>query len=548
MNASEALEYERHSVRERARVGETILETIVGGRREDGHALFLRARIIDGGPAERRGQESFQAPHKDTLPSPLIRPFTPPVMDHDDDAEKLDWGNEDDEQAMGIDPTLRTAGDDAEDAVSIGGDVDDMQEFYAYQSRTQQQESAEPAPADAEQRRPPDEPQPVAPRAKGRRDKTPERPARKDTSRRGNPPQMKHALPPKPSVPPPPPKPQRVAPPKPPAQAIDYRPEHERRRPPPNDPDVLPPPWESRQSRTGPEIYYYNPQTHENTWVRPTWDNVSDDDRHPRPIGRREPSISPPRPRTENGAPANTSSRAAPPTQRRVDAEYTTGRNDPDRYYRPGDASGSNGLDGTRLRSLTRSASPHYRVQPVMPRDERTTHRNWESPSVEPRAVAPPHEERRWVPRGQDPASSPVEPRRERPVSPVAVRHAPTRDHRIPPYEQDSNGHESVGTHWSAPNTSTLCLSCRLPISRLRLRAHAPPGVDEKMGASRHISSCLGSRARAPSGFFMLDQRMILDRSCSPASCFLLPSPLPAEQRPYVPPSLFVSYRTRNWP
>ncbi|RDX46196.1 hypothetical protein OH76DRAFT_1457354 [Lentinus brumalis] len=66
----------------------------------------------------------------------------------DDDGERLDWGNDDDEpqngseQYTGYSPRQSTGGytgapEDAEDAISLGGDDEDEREFYANHSSEQ---------------------------------------------------------------------------------------------------------------------------------------------------------------------------------------------------------------------------------------------------------------------------------------------------------------------------------------------------------------------------------------------------------------------------
>lgn len=61
----------------------------------------------------------------------------------EDDAERVDWGNDDDELQAPPEsypsnsPRQATggyAGEDAEDAVSLGGDDEDEREFYAHHS------------------------------------------------------------------------------------------------------------------------------------------------------------------------------------------------------------------------------------------------------------------------------------------------------------------------------------------------------------------------------------------------------------------------------
>ena len=76
---------------------------------------------------------------RSSSPSPLLS-YIPAMTD--DEAERVDWGNDDDEHPAisdsyaNLSPTDRYGGpeEDAEDAVSLGGDDDYEREYYADQA------------------------------------------------------------------------------------------------------------------------------------------------------------------------------------------------------------------------------------------------------------------------------------------------------------------------------------------------------------------------------------------------------------------------------
>ena len=107
-----------------------------------------------------------KAPRPSLFPSlTLPRPLSPTTMD--DDAEVLDWGNEDDEsqaadsykgqtQARSLSGTaLASSGDqeEVEDAVSLGGDEDEDVYPYATESVYREQ-TPQPQPGDTRSRTP----------------------------------------------------------------------------------------------------------------------------------------------------------------------------------------------------------------------------------------------------------------------------------------------------------------------------------------------------------------------------------------------------------
>jgi hypothetical protein len=154
--------------------------------------------------------------------------------------DRLDWGHEDE---LGIVP--RTVDmDDAEDAVSLGGDEED--EFLTSQSR---------APHPPPKSRPP-RPDPPAERTDPGDPALPPAPT----------PALVHALPPKPvlsTVP-------FVHPSHPSiieATAMASRADRDTRNG--DADDALPPAWEVKYPRHGRGVYYYNIHTQESTWSRP---------------------------------------------------------------------------------------------------------------------------------------------------------------------------------------------------------------------------------------------------------------------------------------
>lgn len=241
-----------------------------------------------------------------------------------DEGEELDWGGEEDEhygehaQAF-VDVKMQDCNrhskdgshrvgetGDTEDAVSIGGEEDDMQELVAFQSRTQLGNSGD----DEETVTPPRTHSNVSENriqrdvgTTSKRDKESPPDSRSDSNRSS----LKHALPPKPvSVGPPPSFRGRTKPNPSPMRGND-REHHSRRRDSERDlrkeadrdggvgrdrdranssgklPAVavaslqhgpLPPDWEVRRPRDptkADNIYYFNIRTEESTWERPQW-------------------------------------------------------------------------------------------------------------------------------------------------------------------------------------------------------------------------------------------------------------------------------------
>ncbi|KAI0634716.1 hypothetical protein C8Q77DRAFT_1054193, partial [Trametes polyzona] len=213
----------------------------------------------------------------------------------EDDTERLDWGNDDDEQQappesyQGYSPRQaggEYAGEDAEDAVSLGGDDEDEQEFYAHHTtesvsvggnvlltKTTTVAHSHPVKRDAQRQSSTSSQHARAPS----QSKNPESPGgglRRTHSASTLPPPLTHALPPKPVVAPPP----HFRPPSPAgpgilASAMVHRQKKSngsgKSNSGPDGPDALPPDWEIRYSRNGNQAYYFNIKTEESTWTRP---------------------------------------------------------------------------------------------------------------------------------------------------------------------------------------------------------------------------------------------------------------------------------------
>lgn len=210
----------------------------------------------------------------------------------EEDAEVLDWGNEDDEmqsldtlrgyaQQNQSDGGVATGGDfeEAEDAVSLGGDEDEEADAYASVP-----DDSEQVPVEQDgstyppllERISVDEGIDVQQESSGRSTKPPSRKAGPTMARRSQSVgKLTHALPPKPIVAPPPFIPTTTVHPTTLASSMIYR---ERRangisKPLSNSQDThdaLPPDWEVRYPRNGGrEGYFYNTRTHESTWTRP---------------------------------------------------------------------------------------------------------------------------------------------------------------------------------------------------------------------------------------------------------------------------------------
>ncbi|KAH7882326.1 hypothetical protein F5I97DRAFT_1794177, partial [Phlebopus sp. FC_14] len=206
----------------------------------------------------------------------------------EDDAEILDWGHE--EEGIASNGEQRSfAAEDAEDAVSLGGDEED--EFLSYRSRVPQDTTyrGQTPPRSVQQMVKQDGPNIEADAQRFRLSQpseraesgTPSKEQNKSSALEQSPilgrthsfGKLMHALPPKPvvsSVP-------FVHPSHPSiieATAMASRSDRDKRNGGSksiiHDSDPLPPGWEIRHPRSGHGIYYYNVRTEESTWTRPT--------------------------------------------------------------------------------------------------------------------------------------------------------------------------------------------------------------------------------------------------------------------------------------
>ncbi|KAH9912740.1 uncharacterized protein B0H18DRAFT_229032 [Fomitopsis serialis] len=201
----------------------------------------------------------------------------------EDDAEVLDWGHEDDKQ------TAQHGPEDVEDAVSLGGDEDDMQDCYPYQA-TEQEVAAQP---------------PILIRRLMASENRMARSSWGATSQSGFAPpatfsvcrQAHSCTSPEPAL--------SVAPVHPsPAQASTLASSMIQREPRTNDlgmpvsgsnHDALPSDWELRQARSGGGEQYYNTKTHESTWTQPVSGKSSPAKDKERGVSRGREGVSPSR-------------------------------------------------------------------------------------------------------------------------------------------------------------------------------------------------------------------------------------------------------------
>ncbi|KAI0360333.1 hypothetical protein OH77DRAFT_1393607, partial [Trametes cingulata] len=213
----------------------------------------------------------------------------------DDDAERVDWGNDDDETQAPADsyPSYSPrqtiggyAGEDAEDAVSLGGDDEDEREFFAHHvteqvsisggnvlhTKTTTVAHTHSAKRDA-QRQSATSSQHARTPSQSKRSESPSSGLRRTQSANSLPPPM-HALPPKPALVPPHYRPPSPAGPGILASAMIPRQKKSggsgKSSTGPDGGDPLPPDWEIRYPRNGgKDVYYFNVKTEESTWIRP---------------------------------------------------------------------------------------------------------------------------------------------------------------------------------------------------------------------------------------------------------------------------------------
>lgn len=195
----------------------------------------------------------------------------------EDETEVLDWGNEEEDQDIA---ETGLVAEDAEDAVSLGGDEDD--EFLTYQTRVSQvttQRTQSPSKTEKQEN------------AAGvdARGKAPERDKPKTPTRHPHETQiapepipalnrqlsfgkLTHALPPKPvvsSVPFMHPSHPSIIEATAMAARVDLDKKNGSVSKSATSGDVLPVDWEVRHPRNGRGVYYYNSRTKESTWTRP---------------------------------------------------------------------------------------------------------------------------------------------------------------------------------------------------------------------------------------------------------------------------------------
>ncbi|KAH0834701.1 hypothetical protein J3R83DRAFT_10232 [Lanmaoa asiatica] len=282
----------------------------------------------------------------------------------EDDAEVLDWGHEEEDGVAAHGSEQRTFSiDDAEDAVSLGGDEED--EFLTYQSRVPQDtvhRAYSPPKSSRQQRQDPSKAYSDSPRQHHSQEQPTERTGFGDQSSLpgrtltfGT---LVHALPPKPvvsSVP-------FVYPSHPSiieATAMASRADRDKRNGAASKASVhdhndsLPPGWEVKYPRNGRGVYYYNIHTQESTWTRPTAPNTREkrgewsdrrDDPLDKPLPIRNDEILIPRVGRAEGS----------------DMSYD------DRHYRPGETT----------RREERPAPSTQRIDSYVPDSYSPNHRN----------------------------------------------------------------------------------------------------------------------------------------------------------------------------
>lgn len=307
----------------------------------------------------------------------------------EEDTEVLDWGHEDDEQTA-----QRSSGDgrdnwrdreDAEDAVSLGGDEDDMQNFYAYQVNEQDaskgQASTLKSSSTAQTQIQPSKRDLQREASSGSVSQKPpaSQSQESDSTQLGRSQsfgKLTHALPPKPVV--------SVDPYIHPSPATtstlaSSMVQRERRT---NgfksasggNGGDLPADWEIRVPRSGgSEHYYYNVKTHESTWTRPgpvSGKSSPSKDTESGSMQARD-GRSPARNGTSNKVRASSSERRATAESARNEAKRKASPGGElsyeDRHYRPGGAAGPEERGGS-VQPLFADAS-HAAPRPPSPKN-----------------------------------------------------------------------------------------------------------------------------------------------------------------------------------
>ena len=329
----------------------------------------------------------------------------------EEDSELLDWGNEDDEsQAQASYSSHYSQRNsivhDTEDAVSLGGDDDDLQEFSAYQSGPIQNTEQYSLPKSSRSSLSPLRHQTPPPNRR-EHSGSPDKYSRRNDSPsliRSQPLSMAkltHALPPKPvlasaSIARSPPLASTLA-----SSMIqrDRRSNGQSRGKSVSveASDGLPPDWEVRYPRSGGrEAYYYNVRTHESTWTRPQASvRVASPAKDSKDSRARSPS---------RGADDSVHSQVLPKTAPRKDAKRrasspaaaTNEMTYEDRHYRPGDSS-ANAHTDRASRPQARPLSPARSQTP--PRREVNARRDYSrspSPANDSWRPAARDEDRSW--------------------------------------------------------------------------------------------------------------------------------------------------------
>lgn len=319
----------------------------------------------------------------------------------EEDTEVLDWGNEDDEQQLSdlrashrYHPDSR---DDADDAVSLGGDEDDMQDFAVYQTRphqnTEQSQTNVSSLSDSLQHH-------STQSNRDDQESSPTKLSRKDPHLRRSQSlsisKIIHALPPKPVL---------VNPTftrQPSTQISTLASSMVRRDRKPNGQtkslsssndsnDALPSDWEIRYPRNGgSEVYYYNIVTHESTWTRPSLSGS----RQSSPVkdwGNDYPQVphSPhalvddsPRPQIDRSA-----SRPKKDAKRHSSPTIGDSLSYEDRHYRPGESAQLAITDGCSDRNDPRA----LRASSVSPRPTESRRARSTTPPRTRKDLSPPH-------------------------------------------------------------------------------------------------------------------------------------------------------------
>ncbi|EMD34650.1 hypothetical protein CERSUDRAFT_116825 [Gelatoporia subvermispora B] len=426
----------------------------------------------------------------------------------EEDAEVLDWGNDDDEQKA-ISEGFRDA-EDAEDAVSLGGDEDDMLQFHPYQSREQEESNPQPStpkqatysqlppPTREVQREPQSSAQKPAPAPQQASDPPP-------LTRTYSGAKLTHALPPKPVVSFPPlvsSTPAQITTLAGPMVNRDRRANGHAKPSSSSDGrdsrDALPPNWEVRYPRTGSRdsYYYYNVKTHESTWTRPGSvsgrSSPSKDREHG--IVRRGEGRSP-APGALDDRADTSESNLGPRSTRKEPRHRSPEPNDAlsyqDRHYRPGGAQGAlpatdlgDRRDDDRRDGERRSDKKTRGASPPSHRDASYSVARGSSPSRRTsdrrrsRSVTPPRRDQPLQDRHARPRRDLTPPRP--PADHGTWRDAPRQESEAPRHDRDwassrnSTSMDTAPFRGRQPPTEPVASAQYPPAPRDQLARHAP--------------------------------------------------------------------------